>query len=483
MEAETLKDDPVNDEKRSLQQLIDSTPNLVEYLFNETLGTHTRVRFDMSPVPVEVSNWRDEQRAWRETAVLFDQTHHMPELFLSGPDALRLLNHLGVNSLTNLQPGVAKQFVACNESGQMIGECILHDLSGTYELISGKPLLNWVRFHAETGDYDVTYEVDEATWDNTTGRRRNFRYQIDGPNGGMIFDKLVEGEVPTIPFFRSTKVTIAGVEVMAFRHGMAGHRGYEISGPFEAGEAVREAILAAGEEHGIRAAGQKAYFTGALESGWVSYPIPAIYTDDRLRAYREWLPADEWEGNFDFGGSFFSENIEDYYTTPFDLGLSRVVKFDHDFIGRDALQRIAEAPPRTKVALAWNTDDVLRIYASQFSEGPAFKSIRFPASDYAQMQRDEVRAPDGRLIGLSTHGGYTVNEKTVISHCIIDAEFAEPGTEVIITWGEPGGGSRKPFVERHEQTTVRATVESVPFASTVRTLKRSDFVREDSAQR
>lgn len=450
----------------------------MEYLYNDTCGTHTRIRFDMSPVPAEVSNWRDEQRAWRETAVLFDQTHHMPELFLSGPEAFQLLSDIGVNTLSGFRPGIGKQFVACNSRGQMIGECILHDLGGTYELISGKPLLNWVRFHAETGDYDVSYEMDEATWDNTTGSRRNFRFQIDGPNGGMIFDELVEGEVPTIPFFRSAMVTIAGTRVMAFRHGMAGHRGYEISGPFESQEVVRNAILKIGERYGIRAAGQKAYFTAALESGWISYPIPAIYTGEDLREYREWLPANEWEGRFDFGGSFCPADIEEYYTTPFDLSLNRVVKFDHEFIGREALEQIAQQPPRTKVALAWNTEDVLRIYASQFNDGPTFKSIRFPASDYAQMHRDLVHTPGGDVIGLSTHGGYTVNEKTVISHCIIDEEFAIPGTEVIVTWGEPNGGSRKPFVERHDQTTVRATVHAVPFANAVRDLKRSDFVRK-----
>ncbi len=80
------------------------------------------------PIPAEFSNWRDEQRAWRETAILFDQSHHMPELYLTGPGALRLLSHIGVNSLANLNPGMAKQFIGCNPRGQVIGDCILYDL-------------------------------------------------------------------------------------------------------------------------------------------------------------------------------------------------------------------------------------------------------------------------------------------------------------------------------------------------------------------
>jgi vanillate/3-O-methylgallate O-demethylase len=61
----------------SLQDLIDATPDLVSYLYNDTPGPHSRARAGLSPVPAEFSNWRDEQRAWRESAVLFDQSHHM----------------------------------------------------------------------------------------------------------------------------------------------------------------------------------------------------------------------------------------------------------------------------------------------------------------------------------------------------------------------------------------------------------------------
>jgi hypothetical protein len=75
------------------------------------------------------------------------------------------------------------------------------------------------------------------------------------------------------------------------------------------------------------------------------------------------------------------------------------------------------------------------------------------------------------MVGLSTHGGYSVNEKAAVSLGIVDIAHTEPGTELVIVWGEAGGGSRKPVVERHEQTTIRATVRPVPFAKTVRDMK------------
>jgi glycine cleavage system aminomethyltransferase T len=51
------------------------------------------------------TNWRREVLAWRETAVLYDQTHHMVNLFISGSDALRLLSDTGINSMANFPRG------------------------------------------------------------------------------------------------------------------------------------------------------------------------------------------------------------------------------------------------------------------------------------------------------------------------------------------------------------------------------------------
>jgi vanillate/3-O-methylgallate O-demethylase len=459
----------------SLQELIDATPDLAAYLYNDTPGPHSRARAGLSPVPAEFSNWRDEQRAWRESAVLFDQSHHMPELYVSGPDALRLLSGIGVNSLANLSPGIAKQFIGCNPRGQLIGDCILYDLGGqAYELVSSMPLLNWVEYQAQAGDLKVTVERDNNTSDNPTGRRRKFRFQLDGPAAGEIFDEVTEGETPVIKFFHTARVTIAGVEVLVLRHGMAGHSGVEISGPYEQGEKVRAAIIEAGARHGLRQGGTRAYFSTLYEQAWLAYPLPAVYTGEDLRGYREWLPADGWEGKFSIAGSFVSPHIEDYYVTPYDLGYGHIVKFDHDFIGRAALAELAENPPRKKVTLVWNNDDVLRIVGSLLTQGTPYKYLDLPVADYGNMvHRDEVRGLDGQLIGLSTYTGYTVNERKILSLAILDTEHATPGEEVTILWGEPHGGSRKPGVEPHRQTLVRATVAPAPYASAVRQLMRA----------
>lgn len=459
---------------RSLQDVIDSVPNIVDHLYHDTPGPHGFTRPDLSPVPPEFTNWRDEQRAWRETVILFDQSHHMPELFLSGPDARRLLSEHGVNSFANLRPGIAKQFVGCNPRGQVIGDCILHELGGErFELVSSKTLLNWLQFRAETGGYDVQVERDENTSDNPNGRRTRFRFGIDGPNARTLFERVVDGVAPEIPFFHTAEVTIAGCDVQALRHGMAGHKGVELSGAYEHGEKVRDTILEAGRDLGLRRGGTRSYYSTCIESGWIGYPLPAIYTREDMRAFREWLPADGWEAKYQLGGSFHSEDIEDYYTTPFDLGYERIVKFDHDFVGRDALEALAQDPPNRKVTLVWNERDVTEVFASLLGPDLPCRYLELPVSSYALPHGDEVRSVDGALVGRSTFSGYTINEREFLSLAIVAKEYAEPGTEVMLTWGEPAGGSRKPRIERHRQHTIRATVGPVPYPQHVQRMRRA----------
>ncbi len=450
----------------SLQDLIDSKSDLVEYLYNDSPGAHSRGRADLTPVRQEFTNWRDEQRSWRETAILFDQSHHMPELVVSGPDAKKLLSWVGVNSLANLEPGRAKQFMGVNERGQMIGDCILYALEDeTYELVSSMPLLNWIEFQIKTGDWDVTYYRDNNTSDNPTGTRRLFRYQIDGPNAGAIFDEIVDGEVPNIGPFRTGRVSIAGVPCLVLRHSMSGHRGYEISGPFDKGESVvLKAILEAGARHGLYQGGAKTYYSASFEGGWMAYPLPAVYTGEELRAYREWLPANSWEGKFQLAGSFRPESIEDYYVSPYDMGYGKLVSFDHDFIGRAALEEIEKNQHRTKATLVWNKDDVLKVMGSLLEDDELpYKYIELPVADYGNLtHRDEVYSLDGKLIGVATKVGYTVNLRRFISLAMIDLDHITPGEEVEMVWGEPNGGSRKPRVERHRQVRVRATVAVAP---------------------
>jgi vanillate/3-O-methylgallate O-demethylase len=451
----------------NLQTLLDRAKNPVDLLRNSQIGPYA-----FPVVRPEFTNWRDEQRAWRETCALFDQSHHMTDLYVEGPDALKLLSDLGINSFKNFRVDQAKQFVACNHDGFVIGDAILFYLEeNRLSLVGRPPAHNWVQYNLETGGYRATAERDERSAVNE-GRRKVFRYQVQGPNAQRVMEKVTKQPAPDIRFFNMGVFPIAGHDVRALRHGMVGQPGWELFGPWEHGEAVRNAIVEAGKEFGIRQVGSRAYPTSCLESGWIPSPLPAVYTGEQMKPYRQWLSTKSYEAMASLGGSYYSDDITAYYLTPWDLGYGSIVKFDHDFIGKSALEKMAGRPQRTKVTLVWNADDLARVMRSLLhAGGDAAKYVDLPLANYATLPYDKVLS-GGKTIGISTYTGYTYNERAMVSLAIVDNAYSAPGTEVTLVWGEEGRGSSKPTVERHVQAEIRATVAPAPISEVARVAYR-----------
>lgn len=454
----------------SLEDLISSTDSTVDMLRNMQTGPNV-----YPGVPPEFTNWRDEQQAWQNTCILFDLSYHMVDLRLEGPGALDLLRHVGFNTFEGFDVGKAKQLAPCTPDGYVIGDVILFHLDDEmYELVGRMPSLNWVRFHAETGGFDVEYSVDQRTvMRDDPSRRQSYRLQIQGPNAMPTMEKVLGESPPDVKFFNMTTMQIAGRPVNALRHGMAGQPGFELFGPWDDKDAVVEALVTAGEEFGIRRVGARAYSSNTLESGWIPSPLPAIYTGDSMKAYREWLPADSYEGRASLGGSFVSQDVEDYYLTPWDLGYGHFVRFDHDYIGREALEEMSQDPPLEKVTLALEDDEVLRVIGTQLGDGERAKFMEFPSAVYAMHPYDNVTV-NGESVGISTWIGYSSNEAKMLTLAVVAKAHARPGTEVILVWGEPDGGTSKPTVEPHVQTEMKAIVSPVPYAKVAREAYRAD---------
>ena len=454
---------------RSLQSLLDSTGNVVDMLRNAQTGPN------VYPVDAEYTNWRDEQEAWQNTCVLFDLSYHMVDLALEGPDALDLLRTVGFNSFEGFHVDNAKHLAPCSPEGYVIGDVILFYLAeNRFNLVGRAPALNWIRYHADTGGYDVAYEVDQRTaMRHDKDTRRSYRLQIQGPNALALLEKVIEGPVPDVKFFHMTTIEIGQTKVRALRHGMVGQPGFEFFGPWAEKAPVVDAILEAGEQFGLRRVGSRAYSSNTLESGWIPSPLPAVYTGESLREYREWLPEDGYEGAASIGGSFVPDSVEDYYFTPWDLGYGGFVRFDHDFIGREALEEMAGDPPRTKVTLVLDPSDVLHAIETQLKEGERAKFIEFPSAVYSMHPYDAVLAA-GESVGISTWIGYSSNERKMLTLAVLDKEYAEPGTTVTLLWGEPDGGTNKPAVESHQQVELKATVAPVPYSRVAREKYRKD---------
>jgi vanillate/3-O-methylgallate O-demethylase len=453
---------------QNLEQLINTVGDPVTMLRNSQIGAYV-----YPVVPTEFSNWRTEQQAWRESAVLFDQSHHMAEITLSGPGALALCSNATINSFAGFVPGKAKQMIPISHEGFVIGDGILFHLDTDELLFVGRaPTVNWLQFHAQTGGFDVKVIRDDRSPSQPNGRavtRRHFRYQVQGPRAARVLEKLNGGPLPEIRFFNFDWIHIAGHRVRALRHGMAGEPGLEVFGPYELRDEIRAAILEAGKEEGIVAVGSRTYASNTLESGWIPSPLPAVYTGESMRSFREWLPANGYEGTGSLGGSFVSSNIEDYYLTPYDLGYGSFVKFDHDFIGRQALERRSKdgTPHRRKVTFEWNGEDLARVLGSLAEpDSLPYKFFDLPIANYASSSYDMVKRGN-QVVGLSMFTGYSHNERCGLSLGVVDADI-EPGTELVLIWGEEGGGTSKPTVERHRQCEVRVKVTPAPYSRDAR---------------
>lgn len=415
----------------------------------------------------EYMSWATEQDAWRSSAVLFDQSRHMDDARFRGRDVKRLFSEYGVNSFAGFGRNRAKQFVACTSEGAFVGDNILFGLEeDEYSLVGVAFAINWMIYHAEKGGYDVEVTRDERTPLDGAAPRWNWRYQLNGPATQDIVSRAADGDLPEIPFFRMAEFTIAGTPVRALNHTMAGvpgreFTGLELWGPREHATAVLDALLAAGQEFGLRRGGERAYLSAANESGWIPVVVPGIYTSPDLEDYRRWLKPGI-ETFIPLDGSFHSDVIEDYYLDPWDLGYGHLVRFDHDFVGRDALERLSAEPKRRKVWLEWNVADASAVIADAlFAEGSDRpRLVDLPNSSSSGALYDEVRSGD-ELVGFSTWGGYTTNMRRIVTTGILEESVAD-GAEVIITWGRADGGRGKALVLPHRQRELRAIVHHRP---------------------
>jgi vanillate/3-O-methylgallate O-demethylase len=453
----------------SLSDLMKSHPNPVEMLRNSRAGMYV-----YPVVAPEFENWRNEQAAWRESAVLFDQSHHMDEVIVEGPQATEFLAHHGINAFSNFDLNRAKHFVPVTPAGHVIGDHIIfREREDKYVLVGRAPTSNWLMFCAAWGKWNVRLRHDPRSPSRPEGERVlrvHYRYQIQGPDAPKIFEKMNRGAIPDIPFFHVDTINIGSKKVQALRHGMSGAPGLEIWGPYEDKAYIHATIMQAARDADVRLVpcGSRAYSTNTLESGWIPSPLPGIYTGDGMMAdYRDWLGTDMYEAAGSIGGSFVSDNIEDYYVNPFELGYGFYIGWKKDdFIGKEALQKLKDAPGnRKKVTFEWNRDDVLKVIATAFEEGTPCKWIDFPQPNYASSTADMVMK-DGKMVGMSMFNGYSWNERCLLSLGVVQQDV-QVGDVLTLVWGEPQT-SGKTSTEPHRQTEIRVRVSPTPYAREAR---------------
>jgi len=252
--------------------------------------------------------------------------------------------------------------------------------------------------------------------------------------------------------FRNTQ--IGNKQFLALRQGMAGEIGYELHGPIEHAIEIYNTLLEVGREFGMRRLGGRTKMVNHVEACFptpsVDY-VPAIFGEDE-KEFALTLSENAREIYRTTDGSFEYTDISELYRTPVELGWKKNVKFDHDFIGRAALEPEVANPKRTMATLVWNADDVADVYASLFRKGTPYQYMEMPRNMLGCVFADEVMK-DGEIVGVSTSRCYSYYFRQMLSLCVLNVALCNPGMEVTVVWGRPG----------MPQKPIRATVAPAPY--------------------
>lgn len=262
-------------------------------------------------MPLRYAGDLAEHHAVRTAAGLFDLSH-MAQIEVAGPDAAAALDVALVSAASRLRVGRARYTVVVDRDGGILDDLIVYRLAETEFLVIANAANRVVVLDAIA---ERSQRLQVAVVDRTPHRAL---IAVQGPHAARILAPLVDVDLQELRYYASVQATVAGVPALVARTGYTGEDGFELAVPAEGAVPLWRALQEAGSPHGLVPAGLAARDTLRLEAGM------ALYGHELTTA-----------------------------TTPFDVGLTRVVHLDHDFVGREALERRAQEPsPRHLVGLA-----------------------------------------------------------------------------------------------------------------------------------
>lgn len=407
--------------------------------------------FNAGVQPFQYTGWRDEERSWHDTCYIHSNLNPSPTYRFWGPDAITILRQYCANSFDIPFPvGKAKHAIFCDEQGRNMIDGMLLKLDEEEYL--GYWITPWLQYLVETSGLDVQGE-------DLTGK--TFLFQLGGPTSLQVVEAASGDNLHDIKFIHHRMSKIAGRDVRILRVGMAGSLAYEVAGKLEDAIPVYEMLIKAGEKYGLRKLGTPAYNMTHWENGfpqaYLDFPLPWFEHE----GFAAWLRekgigelCDPAIAEPTAWGSM-PKDFKCRYRNPIELGWGKTVNYDHDFYGKEALEKIRDTNSRVMVTLEWNKEDVLDIERSQLEDEDPYMDIRKPddISWDRPYHADRVEDVDGNLVGVSTGRMIAWYYREMISLCSIEREFAEEGTEVWVVWGNEGMRQKK----------VRAKVARYPY--------------------
>lgn len=402
--------------------------------------------------PWEFSGWKQETLSWKEGCYFHAGLNPNFRNRITGPGALQMLKDNCINNFDKFSVGASKHGVMCNANGNTMADGMLWRLGEEEFLNMGHG--PYVDYLVRTGGYDVKME-------NLDGKA--FLFQLAGPRSLDVLEALTGESLRDIDFLwhRPSSIPRSGLfkrdlPIRIYRLGVARTLAYEVHGRFEDAQTVYAAIMAAGEAFGIERLGMQAYGMNHTEGGFAQSFIHFLHAWNEDEAFMGFL-GDQYAEIMSVLPGSAGKDVTKRFANPFELGWGHMIKFEHDFLGRAALERYAAAPKRKIVTLEWNEDDVLDVYASQFRANADHQFMDFPADPVWQgyLSRtfcDDVLVGDA-VVGMSSGRMFSHYYRKMISLCIVDLDRSAIGTEVEVLWGDPGTRQKR----------IRAKVSRFPY--------------------
>ena len=306
---------------------------------------------------------------------------------LKGPDALRLVDRVITRNAKRCEVGQVLYSGWCDEDGKLLQDgCFQRLEENFFRATAAEPALAWFRLNAAGMDVDIE-EVSE-----------NYgALALQGPNARTILQRISSEDITRLGFFRLTHTELGGVPTIVSRTGYTGDLGYEIWVESADAEKLWDALMGAGEGHGLEPAGLLALDRTRLEAG---FPL---------------IDVDFWNAERTF--------IDDQKSTPYEVNLGWAVHLKKSsFVGKRALAEEKKAgPARFFVGLEVPFREIERLYA--------LEGLAPELSNEASRVGVPVYS-GGHQVGKATTSGWSVLLKKFLALATVDRGYETPGTSL-----------------------------------------------------
>lgn len=366
-------------------------------------------------VPFIYDSWVKEEVSWHDNCYIHAGLNPFMFYEIEGKDYLNLLEEVSISTFRKFPVGKARHTILCNDKGKVVldGIVVRRSEDKFISMCLPDPLI----LNQMVGNkYNFTSE---------DARCKRFFYQMCGPRSLEIVEAATKADQHDIKFMYAKDAQIAGKDVFVLRTGMAGTLGYEVHGKIEDALTVYNTLMEVGEEYGITQLGRYGYVNCHAEGS-----IPQIA--EHFATPLDSMPV--------ISGSL-DRDSELIYRSPIDLGWEKMISFNHEFIGKEALKAELEGHHNSMVHLIWDKEDVLKVIATAFEAGNSCDILDL-VGDYDHvrnnggMHLDAVYDGD-TIIGASSGRMLSAKTREMISVCTIDQDYAVEGKVVEVLWGNP----------------------------------------------